>query len=134
MGASIGIAAGAASAGCRAVIAMIGDSSLFHSGLPAVVDAVASDSPIVILVADNGTVAMTGAQPTILPPDRIESTLLGIGVRREHLRTIVPLPAHHKQNVEVIREELLFKGFSVVIARRECVRIANRPREGNGPS
>jgi indolepyruvate ferredoxin oxidoreductase alpha subunit len=132
MGASIGMAAGAASAGCRAVIAIIGDSSLFHSGLTGVADAVASDSPIVIIVADNGTVAMTGAQPTILPPDRIESTLIGIGVHREHLRTIVPLPAHHARNVEVVRKELLFKGLSVVIARRECVRIAGRPGEGNG--
>jgi indolepyruvate ferredoxin oxidoreductase alpha subunit len=63
MGASIGVSQGMAKVGID-TIAWIGDGTFFHSGLPSLLNAVYNNSPIKIVVADNGTVAMTGFQPT----------------------------------------------------------------------
>ena len=44
MGASIGMAKGAADAGLRPVVAVIGDSTFLHSGVTPLMDAVADDT------------------------------------------------------------------------------------------
>lgn len=63
MGASIGMAEGLVRSGeGRKVIAMIGDSSFFHTGLSAYLNAVASGARIMIVVLDNRSTAMTGGQ------------------------------------------------------------------------
>ncbi len=46
------------------IIATMGDSTFFHSGLPSLVDAVYSDARYIFVLLDNGTTAMTGMQPT----------------------------------------------------------------------
>ena len=64
MGASVGMAKGAADAGYHPVVAVIGDSTFLHSGVTPLMDAVAADTPMTLLILDNKTVAMTGGQPT----------------------------------------------------------------------
>ncbi len=39
------------------------------------------------------------------------------------MRTVIPLRKHHEENVQVLKEELAYKGVSVIVARRECVRV-----------
>ncbi|MDQ1483394.1 MAG: indolepyruvate ferredoxin oxidoreductase, alpha subunit, partial [Actinomycetota bacterium] len=65
MGSSIGVAVGMAKAGLksRPVVATIGDSTLLHGGIPALIDAAYNDSDITVVILDNGTTAMTGGQP-----------------------------------------------------------------------
>jgi len=64
MSAGISIAAGLKRAEADAVtVAFIGDSTFFHSGIPAVVNAVYNQAPVIIAVLDNRTTAMTGHQP-----------------------------------------------------------------------
>jgi indolepyruvate ferredoxin oxidoreductase alpha subunit len=63
MGASIGVSQGMARVGVD-TIAWIGDGTFFHSGIPSLLNAVYNGLPLKIVVADNGTVAMTGFQPT----------------------------------------------------------------------
>ncbi len=46
------------------ICATIGDSTFFHSGIPALVNAVVQDARFVLVIMDNGTTAMTGHQPT----------------------------------------------------------------------
>lgn len=46
------------------IVATIGDSTFFHSGIPALVDTVVQQIPYVLVVLDNSTTAMTGNQPT----------------------------------------------------------------------
>jgi len=46
------------------VVATIGDSTFFHSGIPALIDAVHNRVPIVVVILDNSTTAMTGNQKT----------------------------------------------------------------------
>lgn len=47
------------------VIAVIGDSTFIHAGIPALIEAVDSNAPIVVVVLDNRTTAMTGGQPVV---------------------------------------------------------------------
>jgi indolepyruvate ferredoxin oxidoreductase alpha subunit len=63
MGASIGVAQGMRRAGLeRPNVAVIGDSTFFHAGLPALASAVYNRAPIVVVVVDNRTTGMTGHQ------------------------------------------------------------------------
>ena len=63
MGASIGNAVGLQRAGVTRSLAVIGDSTFLHSGLPGLVDAVYTRTPVTVLILDNGTTGMTGQQP-----------------------------------------------------------------------
>ena len=63
MGGSIGVAHGLAKVVENPVVAVIGDSTFFHAGIPPALNAVYNDSKIVVLVLDNMTTAMTGHQP-----------------------------------------------------------------------
>ncbi|WP_035586840.1 thiamine pyrophosphate-dependent enzyme [Hippea jasoniae] len=48
----------------KPVVATIGDSTFFHSGITPLIDAVHNNSPFIVVILDNSTVAMTGNQPT----------------------------------------------------------------------
>jgi len=63
IGASISIAEGIKLAHPELfVVAALGDSTFIHAGIPPLVDVVYNKTPIVVLVLDNGTTAMTGGQ------------------------------------------------------------------------
>ena len=63
MGASIGMAHGARQAGCPdKIVATIGDSTLFHAGLPALASTIYNKGVICTMILDNRTTAMTGGQ------------------------------------------------------------------------
>jgi indolepyruvate ferredoxin oxidoreductase alpha subunit len=132
MGASIGTAKGAAEAGFGPAVAVIGDSTFLHSGIAPLVDAVSCGTSLTVLILDNGAVAMTGGQTTILPSSRLEKLIEGIGVEPEHIKTINPLKKHHAENVEVIREEMKYSGISVIIALRECIETAKKKNKSGG--
>lgn len=46
------------------MVATIGDSTFFHSGITALINAVIQGARFVLIILDNGTTAMTGNQPT----------------------------------------------------------------------
>lgn len=63
MGASIGVAMGMRLAGLKQKnVAVIGDSTFFHSGLPALAAAVYNNTPVTVIVLNNCTTGMTGHQ------------------------------------------------------------------------
>ncbi len=128
MGASITMAKGVADAGVFPAVAVIGDSTFMHSGITGLIDAVNDNSPVTIIILDNAAVAMTGGQPTS-GEGKIEQICRAAGVAPDHIRTFVPLRKNHNQMVEVLREELHYKGVSVVIAKRECVRVLQRNKK-----
>jgi len=125
MGASITMAKGAADAGLRPAVAVIGDSTFTHSGMTGLLDCVSEASPVTIVLLDNLTVAMTGGQDS-QATSRLESICAGLGVAPEHIRVIEPLPKAHEKNAAILADELAYDGPSVVIARRECVQTARR--------
>ncbi len=63
MGASIGVAHGIALAGVdRRNVAVIGDSTFFHAGLPALSNTIYNQGTAMTIIVDNHTTAMTGHQ------------------------------------------------------------------------
>ncbi len=124
MGASIGMAKGAAEAGVHPVVAVIGDSTFLHSGITALMDAVAADANMTVLIMDNGTVGMTGAQDTIVPSARLQSIVLGVGVPREHFHVVEAARSRIHDNAALLREEIDHKGISVIVAVRDCLKVA----------
>jgi indolepyruvate ferredoxin oxidoreductase alpha subunit len=121
MGASIGMAKGGAAAGIYPSVAVIGDSTFAHSGLTPLLSAAAANTNMTVFILDNATVAMTGGQPTFASGEALPRMIEGLGVEKEHIRTIIPLPKNQEDNVRVIGEELEHQGLSVIIASRECV-------------
>ena len=128
MGASITMAKGAADAGLENAIAVIGDSTFTHSGMTGLLDAVYENSPITVIISDNSAIAMTGAQESSAV-GRLHKICLGIGVHPDHLKTMIPLKKNHKENVKLLRSELKYKGLSVIISERPCVRLSRDQKE-----
>ena len=95
-------------------------------------DAVVKNSSVTIIISDNSTTGMTGGQQS-QATGRIEQICEGIGVAREHLKTIVPLRKNHEENVRIMKEEFEFKGVSVIIASRECIQTATRRKKSESP-
>jgi len=132
MGASVTMAVGASDAGLFPSVAVIGDSTFTHSGMTGLLDAVTKNSPVTIIISDNSTTGMTGGQKS-QATGRIEQICGGIGVAPEHIRAIVPLRKNHEENIRIIKEELEFRGVSVIVASRECIQTATRrKRSGSG--
>lgn len=127
MGASITMAKGAADAGLFPAIAIIGDSTFTHSGMTGLLDAVNEGSNITVLISDNLTTAMTGGQDSA-GTNKFEAICLGLGVEREHVRVVVPLPKNMDEITSIIREEINYKGVSVIIPRRECIQTLSRKK------
>jgi indolepyruvate ferredoxin oxidoreductase alpha subunit len=127
MGASISMAKGAADAGLRPVLAVIGDSTFTHSGMTPLLDAVWENSPITVVVLDNETTGMTGGQQSPAT-GRLESIAAGLGVPNQHIRVLEALPKHHAVNVLALKEEMAHEGISFVIARRECIQTARKTK------
>ena len=119
------------------IVATIGDSTFFHAGVPALIDAVVQKVKFVLVILDNRTTAMTGNQPTPatglgacgeeLNTVDIESLVRGCGVRyvREgnpyQLDRFIPLM---KEAVQYSREN----GPAVILSRYPCV--IHRARQG----
>jgi indolepyruvate ferredoxin oxidoreductase alpha subunit len=133
MGASIGLAMGYIHAGVRTpVIATIGDSTFFHAGLPALVNAVQHQVPLTLIIMDNGWTSMTGMQTN----PGTQETLQQIGNRRLDIAKIVPAlgvdqffvvdPFDLDATARVIQDSLKMPGVKVVLARQECAIPAMR--------
>lgn len=65
MGSSISQAAAIAQTTGKRTVAFLGDSTFFHSGLPALANLVVSGAKVTVVVLDNHVTAMTGFQPSI---------------------------------------------------------------------
>ena len=128
MGASITMAKGAADTGLVPAVAVIGDSTFTHSGMTGLLDAVISKSPITVMILDNETTAMTGGQASNAW-GKIEDVCEGLGVEKEHIHVMNPIQKYHDENMGIIKDELDYRGVSVIIPRRECLQtIASRIR------
>lgn len=125
MGASITMAKGAADAGLFPAIAIIGDSTFTHSGMTGLLDAVNDGANITVVISDNLTTAMTGGQDSA-GTSKFEAICIALGVAPEHVRVVVPLPKNMPEITRIIREEIEYKGVSVIIPRRECVQTLSR--------
>ena len=125
MGASITMAKGAADAGLRPAIAVIGDSTFTHSGMTGLLDAINENSSITVIISDNLTTGMTGGQDSA-GTNKYEAICLGLGMDPAHLHVVTPLPKNIPAIAQLIRDEIAYEGVSVIIPRRECIQTAAR--------
>jgi indolepyruvate ferredoxin oxidoreductase alpha subunit len=127
MGASIGVAHGVAKAGVQEKnVAVIGDSTFFHSGLPALLNVAYNRSNTITLILDNRTTAMTGHQQhpgtgyTLQQKETravpLEPLIRAMGIERVY--TVDPYEL--KKVEQVLRECVAREEPSVVIAQRGC--------------
>ena len=136
MGSSIGIANGLAHSTKQPIIAIIGDSTFFHTGIQPLINAVYNGAGIVVIVMDNAITAMTGHQPhpgsgltargekTI--KIKIEDLAKAIGV--SYVKVVDPYDL--KETIAAISEAIAYtreRGSpALIVARRECALQALR--------
>ncbi|WP_440059128.1 indolepyruvate ferredoxin oxidoreductase subunit alpha [Thermogladius sp. 4427co] len=128
MGGSLGIAHGLSKVVGDPIIAIIGDSTFFHAGLPPSVNVVYNRGRVMVVVLDNLTTAMTGHQPhpgtgysaigEKAPVVEIERVLEAIGFR---VYVINPLRIRESINTVVEAFKQLLEGKPVaVVSRMRC--------------
>lgn len=125
MGASIGMAKGAADAGQWPAVAVIGDSTFTHSGMTGLLDAINENADITVIISDNLTTAMTGGQDSS-GTNKFEAICRGLGLPDEHLHVVIPISKNMDEITRIIRSEIEYHGTSVIIPRRECMQTLQR--------
>jgi indolepyruvate ferredoxin oxidoreductase, alpha subunit len=114
------------------IVATIGDSTFFHAGVPALINAVFHQARVILVILDNATTAMTGHQPTpqvgftasgeagrpVFIPDLVRAC--GVGFLRE--ADPYDLPAF----MELLRSADAYcrspaGGVAVIIAKHPCL-------------
>jgi indolepyruvate ferredoxin oxidoreductase alpha subunit len=128
MGAGLGVATGMALRGVPS-IALIGDSTFLHSGLPSLFNAVEQRANLVVCILDNDVSAMTGGQPAVrsqgTDESRLYSLVLGTGVR--DVAVVDPFESGRLQST--LARMLQTEGVSVLIARSPCaLTVPKQPR------
>jgi indolepyruvate ferredoxin oxidoreductase alpha subunit len=127
MGASIGQAHGVSKAGiAQDHVAVIGDSTFFHTGMPALLNVAYNRGNTVTIILDNCTTAMTGHQQhpgtgrTLQGTETVqvefETLARAMGIQR--VQTVDPYDL--KQVGAALHECLAADEPAVIIARREC--------------
>jgi len=138
MGAGFGIANGLAHVAGVPVVAQLGDSTFFHAGIPAMINAVYNKANITMVVLDNSATAMTGFQPhpgtgytaggeetfTV----RIEDVARACGV--EFVEVIDPFDV--ERAIDVFEKAIRFDGPSMVVSRSPCAMIEQREKRKRG--
>ena len=131
MGASIGVAMGMEKARgskfARKLVAVIGDSTFFHSGITGLVDMVYNGATSTVIILDNSTTGMTGHQQNPATGKNIKGDIAyaidipalvkAIGVN--NVRIVDPFDV--KALEQVLKEETAREELSVIIAKRPCV-------------
>ncbi|MEG6615783.1 indolepyruvate ferredoxin oxidoreductase subunit alpha [Peptococcaceae bacterium 1198_IL3148] len=136
MGASVNIASGMQRVEPkRQHIAFLGDSTFFHTGIPGLINAVYNRANITLVVLDNRTTAMTGHQPhpglgcTATGQQTVNLDIVKIvsalGVEKVLEADPYDLAAAKAAAAEAIN----FDGPAVVVMRRQCVALKNRPKQ-----
>ena len=136
MGASIGQAHGVDKAGIKQRhAAVLGDSTFFHTGMPALLNTAYNQSNTLTIITDNRTTAMTGHQQhpgtglTLQGQSsrQVEFEPLARAMGIEHVSTV------DSYDIEAVRgaleEALDADGPAVVITRRECALLPEMRRD-----
>jgi indolepyruvate ferredoxin oxidoreductase alpha subunit len=138
MGASLGISAGMELALEDKVIAMVGDSTLYHAALPGIVNLIHHNSNVTLFVLDNSVTAMTGQQFNPNSPFdaggtparkiNMEKMFEALGADK----IVIIDPYETRDCIGPIKEAIQSEGFSVIISRRECALYGDREKKKRG--
>ncbi len=127
MGASIGVAHGVARAGvAQKNVAVIGDSTFFHSGIPALLNAAYNRGTAATIILDNGTTAMTGHQEhpgtgrTLRGEETVRVDAAAVA-RSLGIEKVFTVDSYDLKAVEeAVRQAISCDEPAVVVARRAC--------------
>jgi indolepyruvate ferredoxin oxidoreductase, alpha subunit len=127
MGAGIGVAHGAAQAGIgERMVAVIGDSTFFHTGMPALANVAYNRSNVLTVILDNRITGMTGHQENpgtgrTLQGQEVPSLELEPLVRALGIERVATVAAYDVKALdEKLKAFLQEPGPSVLIAREAC--------------
>ena len=126
MGASIGNAFGFRQAGQDKTVAIIGDSTFVHGGIPSLIDTVHNRGDTTVIILDNSTTGMTGGQshPGVdhtlqgQPTMKLDFEKLAQAIGVEYVKVVDAW--ERKTLTKTIREAMRFEGPAVVIVRGPC--------------
>ncbi len=126
MGASIGNAFGFRRAGQDKTVAIIGDSTFVHGGIPSLIDTVYNRGNTTVIILDNSTTGMTGGQshPGVgytlqgQPTVKLDFEKLAQAIGVEYVKVVDTWD--RKGFASTIREAMRFEGPAVVIAQGPC--------------
>ncbi len=122
------------------VVAIIGDSTFFHTGVSGLINAVYNQNEFLIIIMDNRSTSMTGMQPnpgtgikiTGEPGNRImlKDLVKGCGVPEENIW--VEDANNTPKLIEKLEEAIQAKGIRVFISRHVCslLEIGQWKRQG----
>ncbi len=138
MGASVGMAEGIWKATGADTLAIIGDSTFLHAGIPGLINAVYNNHKITVAILDNLTTAMTGHQPhpgtgtTGMgePSLKVDMAKVAEGCGVKFVRVVDPFKT--KEATMVLKEALKQEGPSVVVLRAPCTMIDAREKRHRG--
>lgn len=130
MGAGLGISHGVSKSSGQKVISIIGDATFFHSGIPALVNAVYNKSNPLVVVLDNRITAMTGQQPnpgmgkTLMGESteelKIEEIAKACGVK--NIKVLDPINIQELEST--VKKFLAKEEISLIICKRICALLA----------
>ncbi|MGA9388382.1 MAG: indolepyruvate ferredoxin oxidoreductase subunit alpha [Candidatus Bathyarchaeia archaeon] len=138
MGASVGIAQGISKATSADTLAIIGDSTFLHAGIPGLINAVYNNHKITVAILDNLTTAMTGHQPhpgtgvTGMgnPSEKVDIVKVAEGCGVKYVRVADPFKI--KEATMILKEALAHSGPSVVVFRAPCTLTDTREKRRRG--
>ncbi|MEM2411819.1 MAG: thiamine pyrophosphate-dependent enzyme, partial [Desulfurococcaceae archaeon] len=109
-----------------------GDSTFYHAGIPSLIEAVNKKVNLLVLILDNGVVAMTGHQST--PAWKVSET--GREVKSIPIEDVVRAigpdnvvvvdPYNFDEMIGILEDMLSKPGVNVVIARHPCALLEVR--------
>ena len=100
----------------KPIFAYIGDSTFFHTGLPALVNAVYHNANINLLVLDNRMTAMTGFQPN--PTEEMDIAEIAKSMGVEYVVEFDPYDFDNGK--KVFEDAIKHEGPTVIIMRKIC--------------
>jgi indolepyruvate ferredoxin oxidoreductase alpha subunit len=132
MGSSVSGGCGMSRVVDNPVLAFIGDSTFFHSGITGLINAVYNKHDLIVVILDNRTTAMTGHQPHPgvdqslygLKPGHIEIEPLVRACGVDNVRKVKAL--NQKAVLEALKEFKSMSGVRVLIAEEPCPLYARR--------
>jgi len=136
MGASIGVAHGAAKAGlAERVVAVLGDSTFFHTGLPALANVAYNRANVLTIILDNRTTAMTGHQANPGSGQTLQGGPAGVLdfeaiCHALGIRSVVTVDAYDNDVLDRSFKDLMATDEpAVLIARRPCALLPDVRRQ-----
>ena len=125
MGAGFTLAASVARLTGKRTVGFMGDSTFFHSGMPALLNAIKEGVSMVAVVLDNDVTAMTGFQesPGIVmqggePTRRVSIEGIARALGAEHVERIDPFD--HDEAIAAFGRARAGKGVSVIVSEQPC--------------